>query len=99
LAPLCDSIEVSTIQQESNEIQKSVCKDSFNNAGEYKSHLILTGEFDYDYRLSRQAYTSYMNIRSLKDRVKITVKQSEEVHEQELNALESPGNSLKNEAQ
>lgn len=40
-----------------------------------------------------------MNIKSLKDRVKITVNQTDEVHEQEQMAIEAPGHSLKTEAQ
>ena len=38
-----------------------------------ESVVRVKGEFDYDHNISRQAYTSYLNINSLKQRIQIAV--------------------------
>ena len=58
----------------------------------------VQGEFDYDHQISRQAYTSYLNIKSLKERIQISVINSKELKNEEGRAYAAPGNSLKSEA-
>ena len=58
----------------------------------------VQGEFDYDHQISRQAYTSYLNIKSLKERIQISVINSSELKKEEGRAYATPGNALKSEA-
>ena len=64
--------EVTPVQRQQFVNPRGKIQKNIQNSKD-ESVVRVQGEFDYDHQISRQAYTSYLNIKSLKERIQISV--------------------------